>query len=145
MAPLPELVELAKRIGQNKGIDPPLVCAVVEQESAWNPWAMRYEPTFMRHYVKPTLPEAPTTGEIARATSWGLMQLMGQVALELGFPGPYFSALCDPAIGLDWGCRKLAKCMEKRSGDTRAALLMWNGGGNFQYPDQVLARLINYR
>ena len=38
-----ELIELAKRKALQHGLDPTLVCAVVEQESAWNPYAVRYE------------------------------------------------------------------------------------------------------
>jgi len=140
-----DLETLAKGTARGLGIDPVLVCAVIEQESNWNQWAMRFEPMFLAHYVKPALPEAPTTKELARATSWGLMQCMGEVALELGFIGPYLSALCDPEIGLLWGCKKLARCLQARSGDVRAALLMWNGGGNPIYPDQVMARMGNYQ
>lgn len=138
-----QLIILARGHARAAQIDPVLVCAVIEQESSWNPWAMRFEPMFLSHYVKPRVPEAPTTGEIARATSWGLMQIMGQVAYEVGFNGHFFSELCDPEVGLLWGCQKLAKCIAARS-DQRSALLMWNGGGNSSYPDQVLARMRNY-
>ena len=138
------LVNLAKDQAKQLLLDPALVCAVVEQESGWNPWAMRFEPMFLAHYVKPSLPEAPTTGEIARATSWGLMQIMGQVALESGFEGRFYSELCDPAVGLLWGSKKLQHCLDARGGDQEKALLMWNGGGNPEYPNQVLARMRKY-
>lgn len=141
---IPSLIDLSRAQAKLCILDPALVCAVVEQESGWNPWAMRFEPGFLSHYVKPNLPEAPTTGEMARATSWGLMQIMGQVALEMGFEGRFYSELCDPAAGLLWGCKKLAKCLDARGGDQEKALLMWNGGGNLQYPDQVLARVRKY-
>ena len=139
-----DLIALAKGAAQELELDPALVCAVCEQESSWNPWAMRFEPMFLAHYVKPSLPEAPTTGEMARATSWGLMQIMGEVAYEFGFQGKFFSELCDPSTGLAWGCKKLAHCLKAR-GDVKAALLMWNGGGNSAYPDQVMARMANYQ
>lgn len=137
------LVTLARGTARGMKLDPALVCAVIEQESNWNCWAMRFEPMFLAHYVKPALPEAPTTGEIARATSWGLMQIMGQVALEFGFQGKFYTELCDPGSGIFFGCRKLAKCLESR-GDVKAALLMYNGGSNTVYADQVLARMVNY-
>jgi len=140
---VPELIELAKATARKHVLDPALVAAVCEQESSWNPWAMRFEPGFLARYIKPTLPDAPTTGEIARATSWGLMQVLGQTAFELGFNDKYFSSLCDPSVGLLWGCTKLAKCIDSRS-DQRLALLMWNGGGRPQYADEVLARMKNY-
>ena len=138
------LIQLAKDAARNVLIDPALVCAVAEQESLWNPWAMRFEPMFLSHYVHPVMPDAPTTKELARATSWGLMQIMGQVALEMGFPGQFFSELCDPTIGLLYGCKKLRRCLDARADDTTKALLMYNGGGNLNYPTQVLARMGKY-
>jgi soluble lytic murein transglycosylase-like protein len=44
-APL-QLVVLARKAASAQSLDAALVCAVVEQESGWNPWAMRYEPAF---------------------------------------------------------------------------------------------------
>src|SRR6267142_5325096 len=49
----PEIIELARRIAAAHGLEPALVCAVIEQESAWNPWAVRYEPGFLSRYVAP--------------------------------------------------------------------------------------------
>jgi soluble lytic murein transglycosylase-like protein len=46
-----QLVLLARRAAAAQSLDPALVCAIVEQESAWNPWAMRYEPLFFAKYV----------------------------------------------------------------------------------------------
>jgi hypothetical protein len=78
MAPTTEIVALARTIASAHGLDPALVCAVVEQESAWDADAIRYEPAFRARYVPPL--ELPPTEEIARSISWGLMQVMGQVA-----------------------------------------------------------------
>jgi soluble lytic murein transglycosylase-like protein len=41
-----QLLSLARKAATAQSLDPSLVRAVVEQESAWNPWAMRYEPAF---------------------------------------------------------------------------------------------------
>ncbi|MGD0955720.1 MAG: hypothetical protein ABR953_02685 [Candidatus Acidiferrales bacterium] len=43
-----------------------------------------------------------------RPISWGLMQVMGQVARKHGFTGKFLSALCDPVTALDIGCAALA-------------------------------------
>ena len=48
-----KLVQLAHGAAEAEGLDTALVCAVVEQESGWNPWAMRYEPAFFAKYVAP--------------------------------------------------------------------------------------------
>jgi soluble lytic murein transglycosylase-like protein len=143
MAPTTEIVALARTIASTHGLDPALVCAVVEQESAWDAHAIRYEPGFRARYVAPL--ELPPTEEIARSISWGLMQVMGQVAREHGFQRPFLSALCDPSAGLTFGCIVLAAKIAAASGDVPRGLALWNGGGNPDYGVQVLARVPRYR
>jgi len=142
----PEIIELARHIASEHGLEPALVCAVIEQESAWNPWAVRYEPGFLSRYVAPlyTAGKLSATEAYTRAMSWGLMQIMGQAARECGFEEPSLAELCDPAAGVEWGCRLLAKRVARAKGDVAAALLAWNGGANPNYPAEVLARTRNY-
>jgi soluble lytic murein transglycosylase-like protein len=135
---------LVTKYATKYGLDPYLVCAVCEQESSWNPWATRFEPGFLTRYVKPVNPVAPTTHEVLQATSFGLMQIMGGVALECGWRGSFLTNLCDPDTGVDFGCRKLQKCFEQHPGDPEKALLAYNGGGNPDYGTQVLARVAHY-
>jgi soluble lytic murein transglycosylase-like protein len=47
------LTNLAKDQAKQFALDPALVCAVVEQESEWNPWAIRAEKGFETRYVDP--------------------------------------------------------------------------------------------
>jgi soluble lytic murein transglycosylase-like protein len=147
MSIAPELVVLAKRVAISFALDPALVCAVVEQESAWNPFALRYEPAFFAKYVAPlyTNNKIIASEAYARGFSWGLMQVMGQVARESGYDAPYLSAICDPQQGLAIGCKVLRKKFDAAGGDTTRALLAWNGGANPQYPVQVLARRPHYQ
>ena len=142
----PETIELARSIAAAHGLEPALVCAVIEQESSWNPWAVRYEPGFLSRYVAPlyTAGKLSATEAYTRAMSWGLMQVMGQVAREFGFAADSLPQLCDPATGVELGCRILAKRMARARGDVPAALLAWNGGTNPDYPSEVLARTRNY-
>jgi len=155
------VIALARTAAAKHALDPALVCAVVEQESAWDTHAIRYEPAFRTRYVAPL--KLTPTEEIARSISWGLMQVMGQVAREHGFDGKFLSALCEPAAGLDIGCAVLASKMTIRPGsssrgsnategsllsDTESisrALQLWNGGANPDYAAQVLARVGNYK
>lgn len=141
-----QLTSLARKAAAAHGLDPALVCAVIEQESAWNPWAMRYEPAFFTKYVAPlyTNNKISASEAYARGFSWGLMQVMGQVARENGFAEPFLSALCDPAGGLDIGCKVLRRKLDAMAGDTARGLLAWNGGANPAYPVQVLARRAHY-
>ncbi len=142
----PELIDLARRIAASNGIDPALVCAVIEQESAWNPWAVRYEPGFLSRYIAPlyTAGKFSATEAYTRAMSWGLMQVMGQVARESGFKQASLAELCDPVTGIDFGCKILAKRLARAKGDVAAALQAWNGGANANYSAEVLVRTRNY-
>ncbi len=106
MNPDSSLVALARQFAEANKIDPTLVCAVIEQESAWDPRAIRYEGAFRARYVAPL--GLPPTEEIARSISWGLMQVMGQVAREHGFTERFLSSLCEPAVGISVGCVVLA-------------------------------------
>src|SRR5580658_985408 len=124
MAPTTEIVALARTIASVHGLDSALVCAVVEEESAWDPHAIRYEPGFRASYVAPL--NLPCTEEIARSISWGLMQVMGQVAREHGFQRPFLSALCDPSAGLTIGCIVLAAKLAAGGGAT--CHVAWRSG-----------------
>ncbi|HYL64436.1 MAG TPA: lytic transglycosylase domain-containing protein [Candidatus Methylomirabilis sp.] len=141
-----QLLALARRAAAAQSLDPALVCAVVEQESGWNPWAMRYEPAFFAKYVANlyTNNKISASEAYARGFSWGLMQVMGQVARESGFDALFLSALCDPEQGLATGCKVLRKKFDAMAGDTTRALLAWNGGANPAYAAQVLASKPHY-
>src|SRR5437016_1759983 len=94
--PSVELVALAHEAARAHSLWPELVCAVIEQESSWDPWALRYEPAFYARYVEPQLYRGMIRQETearARAFSWGLMQVMGQVAREHGFARSAMAAL----------------------------------------------------
>ncbi len=138
---------LARETAAAHQLYPDLVCALCEHESAWEPWAMRYEPAFLSKYVAPlyTARKISGTEAYARAFSWGLMQVMGQTAREHGFAGEFLSELCDPAVGLEIGCRVLAHKLAAAEGNVERALLLWNGGSNRDYPAQVLARSAKYK
>jgi soluble lytic murein transglycosylase-like protein len=141
-----QLVTLARKAAAAQSLDPALVCAVVEQESAWSPWAMRYEPAFFTKYVASLYTNNKVTASeaYARGFSWGLMQVMGQVAREAGFDALFLSALCDPEQGLAVGCKILRKKFDAMAGDSTRALLAWNGGANALYAAQVFARRAHY-
>ncbi|MGH9744068.1 MAG: lytic transglycosylase domain-containing protein [Candidatus Acidiferrum sp.] len=146
MTPPTQLIAFARKAAASQSLDPALVCAVVEQESAWNAWAMRYEPAFFAKYIAGLYTNNKITASeaYARGFSWGLMQLMGQVAREMGFDGTFLSALCDPEQNLAIGCKLLRKKLDAMDGDVTRGLLAWNGGANPAYAGQVLARRVHY-
>ena len=127
------LIVLADTIAKKHGLDPALVCALCEVESAWMPWAARYESGYKwlyiyefddegypyinlsagkrergQQYIK-FLIQLGCSGQtevIHQKISWGLMQIMGATARERGFRG-WLTELCDPQVNLEWGCKHL--------------------------------------
>lgn len=142
-----ELIATVRDAAAARGLDAALICAMIEQESAWNPWAIRYEPQFYRRYVTPLFASErlSETEARARATSWGLLQVMGQVAREHGFSGTSLAELCDPVCGLKLGCEVFGVMLAETSADVRRALQRWNGGARAEYAGEVLARIQKYR
>lgn len=168
-----ELVALIETTAAVHSLDPAIVRALVQVESSGNPWSWNPEPRYRyfwdvrsnRPFRKVTalelanqVPPADFHGLAgdddnewwAQQASWGLMQVMGAVARELGFTGPYLTALCDPRVGLRHGCLKLATDLAWANGDIRAALAAYNGGRagnapggalrNAGYAEKVLSR-----
>lgn len=163
-----QIMKLAAEAARSHGLDPSLVLAVIEQESGFDTWAVNPEPHYRwlwdfrhnrpfrgltqdeRRNEKPPLDfySPPWTDRDAewwcQQMSWGLMQTMGAVARERGFAEKWLTRLCDPYIGIEFGCRHLAVLMKATNGMVGSALLRWNGGGNKNYPAEVLARRERY-
>ena len=136
------LIALAKQIAGQYSLDPALVCAVIEQESSWNTWAIRFEPAFYEHYIQPM--NLPPTEAYARSFSWGLMQVMGQTAREMLFRGD-LASLCDPQTGIDIGCKVLASKLRMGGENLALGLEHYNGGANPGYAAAVMARMSHYQ
>lgn len=102
------------------GLPVRLVSAVVGVESGGDACAFRYEPKFFERYirgnpqVRAVRPCSLETERTAQATSWGLMQVMGATARGLGYQGAFLSELTRPEVGLEYGCRLLAKLAKRR-------------------------------
>jgi len=105
---------------------PDLVEAHVMTESSGKPNATRYEPAFYNRYITP-LRLASDAEAQGRATSWGLLQIMGQVAREMGYQGSW-KDLLDPMVNLEYGCKKLSKCYHKYHPDLDAGIASYNCG-----------------
>ena len=105
---------------------PDLVEAHVMTESSGKPDAVRYEPAFFIRYVLP-LKISSDKESRGRATSWGLLQIMGQVAREMGYQGSW-EGLFDPMVNLEYGCKKLAKCYHRYHPSLDAGIASYNSG-----------------
>ena len=74
------LVAIAIEAARKHGLDPSLVCAVIEQESAWIPWAMRYEPAFFAKYVAPLYTNNKVSASEAYARGFSRVRMVLAVA-----------------------------------------------------------------
>ena len=141
---LPDMQQLAVATAAKFDIDNALFCALCRHESSWNTWAVRYEDGFYQRYIS-TMKLLTTTEMRMRAHSFGLGQIMGQTARELGFSGDYLTELCDPPKGLYFAAMKLQRCLKNKNGNFTDALLEYNGGANLAYPGLVMAHYDVYR
>jgi len=149
-----EIIEAANK----HGLDPLLIQAIVSVESAGNPWVCRYEPLFRYLYFPrehaDRLNQSVETETNQQMTSWGLMQLMGAVARELGFTEP-LAKLSDLQTGLEWSCKKLKTLKERWGEDEIRMIASWNAGSprktpgglyvNQTYVDKVWRKLTELR
>ncbi len=140
--------EQIARAASQHGLPIKLVRAIVDVESEGNPWATRYEPAFFDRYIssskiKSIPPCSVSTEARLRATSFGLLQIMGAVARERGFEMPFLTALCDPEIGLEFGCRHLGwlaqQWLDKEGWE--GVVAAYNAGSPRRLPDH---RCVNH-
>jgi hypothetical protein len=146
------LVAAIKDASARHGLKPVLVAAVVEQESGGQQWATRHEPNYIWLWpaggpVTPPRGVSYSTEVNQQRTSWGLMQVMGAVARERGCREPFLACLCDPALGLEYGCRHLLWLRQRFGYPPDSELLAaYNAGSpaskaGQQYATEVLSRV----
>lgn len=105
--------------------DPVLVEAIIRAESNYEENANRFEPGFYERYILPMSDErlraqrpafpiiSETTERVNLAMSYGLMQIMGQVARERGFEGEWLADLYDPLTNVTYGVMHLDYLAER--------------------------------
>ena len=137
------------RVATHAGLDPILVGAFVATESGGQQYATRYEAQW-KYLVEvdshaKRLGLTVMTETMHQATSWGLCQLMGGTARDLGFRD-HIPKLCEIETGLLWSCIYLSRLQIKyqKLDDVIAA---YNAGSprkddtgkyqNAQYVDKV--------
>lgn len=134
------------------GLSPNLVEAVIAVETSGLKYATRYEVGFgylveVSKWAK-QLGITEITECIGQKTSWGLMQIMGATAREMGFSG-YFPELCSEEYGIRFGAKYLKRQLD-RFKTVENAIAAYNAGsprinnGKFEnqhYVDKVLSHL----
>ena len=131
----PEIKEIINKMSTLYGINADLIAAFIMTESSGNPKAYRYEPAFYQKYIVPLdLPDGEGHG---RAASYGLMQIMGEVARELGFKDE-FEKLYDPETGLHYGVKHLKSFITRYAttdNSLDSAIAAYNAGSSRKKTD----------
>lgn len=138
--------------------DVALIYAIIETESGWNSYTVRYEPEWKYIVSIPdnllkSLGITRITEEQLQKFSWGLMQIMGSVARELNFTG-LLTELVNPQTNVNLGIRHLKKFLDKYK-NIEDAIASYNAGSprkrengkyiNQQYVDKVLTNYKKYK
>ena len=148
---------LAKKITEKLDVDYRVLLALIWKECEQdlnNPCLTRFE-KYYQYFWHPTK-KALWRGNLSRkqnreiaenllgheefifqSTSWGLCQLMGAVARELGYAGSPKS-LCDPDVNIFIGCLHLSNILKRAHGDYKMALTRYNN--SVEYAVEVLRR-----
>lgn len=136
----PLLVSLVKQECKRRELDSVLICSIIDTESSFNPYAIRYEPRSMRTVAAKACAKvnriSEDTEEMAQHFSWGMGQILGSTARWLGFRD-LLSSLCDAKTGIFWCCEAFEKlgAPYKEMDDKIAA---YNMGSLQQKPDGTI-------
>jgi soluble lytic murein transglycosylase-like protein len=120
-----DIRQAIESIAYEHNIEPDLIEAMVLTESSGNAKAWRYEPAFYAKYIQKK--DYPEELKKDLATSWGLMQVMGVVAWEMGLKGRIKETLCTIEGGLEYGVKHFAKFLHKY-GNIPDAIASYNAG-----------------
>lgn len=146
----PLIVSLIKQECARRELDAQLICSIIDTESSFNTYAIRYEPLAMRTVSASVCARvnriSEETEQMAQRFSWGLGQVLGSTARWIGFRD-ILPSLCDPKTGIYWACEtfdKLGspyKAMEEKIAAYNAGSLKKQPDGtivNQKYVDKVL-------
>jgi soluble lytic murein transglycosylase-like protein len=123
--------EIVDRCCEKHGLREDIVMAICAVESNYDTYAMRYELHWRYHfnveYYASINKITKDTEHQLQSFSYGVMQVMGSVARELGFQGPLVK-VCVPDIGIDLGCKKLKQQLVRYDGEYDKAISAYNQG-----------------
>ena len=130
------LLPLVQQVAATYHLPADLLRAQVQVESSGDPFAFRYEHAYFVRYLRhqPDVRGA-RFGPLA-ACSFGLLQILLETALEIGFTGVPQDLFTD-RIGLTWGAIYLRKCWDTAGGTLDVypkALARYNAGLAVQGP-----------
>jgi soluble lytic murein transglycosylase-like protein len=119
--------DLILQTSNTYNLDYELLKAQIQVESNFDHLAFRHEPSFFEHYLKNNDKALSKQYGPIGACSFGLMQILLEVAMELGFrdrPEKLFI----PQIGLAFGALKMQSLLKWAHNDYDKALSAYNSG-----------------
>lgn len=131
-----ELALKAISIALRVGIDPALVCTIIEVSSGWAAAMTEFSPSAWLRTVEPT-----DIGGLwrwqAMGTRFGPMQVLGQTAFFFGWKE--IEKLEDLSVNLEVGCKILKALLAEQKGNERNAILLWFGQERKEMARKALA------
>ncbi len=141
-----DFLPIVTKLCSERSLDSDLICALIQTESAWNPYAVRFELSFQ--FIENPAVHAKRNGITQKTErylqkfSWGLGQIMGGTARGLGYRGP-LTQLVDPEVNIELiGEYFIKRCL--RYSDEQKQIAAYNAGsvvmqnGRFINEDYVL-------
>lgn len=141
-------------------LEPEFIKAIIAVESAFNPLAVRYEPTYqwIKHEIVNKYADlhlvSHDTEMMLNKCSLGLMQVMGSTLRDLGHMGHLLDIIATPELGIRYGAKFLARLAEKYP-DMKDVAAAYNAGSprklsggtyiNQDYVDKVMEHYYRYK
>jgi soluble lytic murein transglycosylase-like protein len=141
--------DIIEEIADAENVPANILAAIIQTESSNNRYAVRFEPGYKYLYQTKNNAQdgriTEATEIVLQMTSWGLTQVMGAVARELGLKGTMFQML-EPNTNILY-CAKLLKRLAKKYTQKDDIIAAYNAGSpikglnglykNQQYVDKV--------
>ena len=147
-----DIILLVKNEARSRKLPESILLGIVEVESNFNPYAVRYEPNYKYVEIIDSLKPKNCSNEtevILQKTSFGLFQIMGGTARYLGFNG-WLTRLLEPNTNIKYGTLWFSRLYRKYGSKYGivGAIAAYNAGSprknkndefiNQKYVDKVL-------
>ena len=152
-------IEMITEKSRQADLPPEMILAIIDTESDGNPYAATYHANYSWINMQTKRCYAadchPNTESVLQRTAWGLMQIMGATARNIGFEG-WLTELTIPVINIAIGMKYLAGLSERylESHGIDGVIAAYNAGSpkktadgkyrNQAYVDEVKSLMLKY-
>lgn len=150
-------IEMITEKSRLADLQPEMILAIIETESDGNPYAATYHANYSWINMQTKRPADchPNTESVQQRMAWGLMQIMGATARNIGFEG-WLTELTIPVVNIAIGMKYLAGLSERylESDGIDGVIAAYNAGSpkktadgkyrNQAYVDKVKNLMLKY-